>query len=203
MVDGTTFIAATRLVVTETGGIVDVDHQHNLIIMIGLTSVIPKVGTIVEHADCGSRTMVKIIDVNIILADGQQVHIVTGVSRSVSSSDYLSRIWACSTGATFIHLLHEEVRPVGILISKIGISLEIGLHTLFLTLCQGIGYKPATKACAISHICPFIGISVFTASSYGSRTISCSCLDTSSSETPVLIRGDSSKFILENLFVGL
>ena len=159
MVHGAALVAATRLMIAEAGGVVNVDHQHNLILMIGFAGMLGNIGTIVKYVHRRSIATVEVVNMHISLSYGQEVHVITIIGGTVSSPDYLGRV-GTYTGTTLIHLLNKEVGQMRVFVRQVGISLEIGLDTKLLTIGQRVRHQPAAETGAIGHVGPFIGIGV-------------------------------------------
>ena len=103
-------------------------------------------------------TSIEIVYVLMILSNGQEIHVVAIIDRTICSGNILCRN-TCSIGAAFVYLLNKEMTPLGIFVTKIWVCLEVFAYTLFLTIGQSIGNNPSAKF--FIWVCPFICISIY------------------------------------------
>ena len=133
--------------------------------------------SIVEHVDCTvlidctlvgihTRTaicaVIEVVDVLLVVANGQQVHVGTGVMCRAVSSDVVLLITRCwHTRTTLVHLLHKEVTEMWVFVTQVRNSLEVFPDNLFLCFSQRIRDFPATMPVrCIGSISPLVGVGI-------------------------------------------
>ena len=103
---------------------------------------------------------VEIIDMLLVITNGEEVHVGTGICGAVGSRDALCRV-AYGAVASGINLLHEEMTPLRIGVCQILYGLEIGGYDSLLLFSERIGHNPSAVTVRSSDgVCPLVGIGI-------------------------------------------
>ena len=129
-------VAAASLMIAKARGIIDVDHQRNLVAVIG--TVIDG-AAIVKHLACSASTSIEVVDMRASLAHCQLVQRHALMSLTIGTNGRLLVTSLRGTGAAGIDLLNKEMTVPGVLVLQIGVSLEIHPNTELLVFSQRIG----------------------------------------------------------------